>query len=80
MNFTGNVSLVDGYGGNVINYGPYFMVIEQDKMPVQFYRHPVSGGEEFFTLDPIPSNAGYWTTADEVNRAFSVPQAGGPRP
>jgi hypothetical protein len=64
--FGNRVALMEGFEG--ANYGPYRMVIEMEKVPV-LYPHPVSAGE-YFTPDPIPANAGYWTTSEEVATAL----------
>jgi hypothetical protein len=64
--FGDKVALVEGFEG--ANYGPYRMVIEMDKVP-QLYRHPASPGE-YYTPNPIAANEGYWTTSEEVAKAF----------
>jgi hypothetical protein len=65
-NFGDKVAFVEGFQG--ANYGPYRMVIEMDKVG-RLYPHPVSPGE-YYTPDPIPAGEGYWTTSEEVAKAF----------
>jgi hypothetical protein len=64
--FGEKVALMEGFEG--VDYGPYHMVIEMDKVP-RLYPHPASPGE-YYTPDPIPANEGYWTTSEEVAKAF----------
>jgi len=66
------VALVEGFKG--ANYGPYSVVIEADKVP-RLHREEASPGQ-YSTPDSIPAKAGYWTTREEVAKAFGAAPPG----